>query len=109
MSELCGDLFPDEPAPDGKPITCHLDQNHGGLWHSWWHELHVGNGESFGAGNFAWPTTLGYAAMGDEPLAPSVVRLALPFVGPHGLVTHEVVQHPKMAMLHANKPAKPVR
>jgi hypothetical protein len=104
---LCGELWPDEKF-EAKPITCHLDPDHGGLWHCWWHELHVKPGEDFADGMIAWHTELAKTlAVG---LTPSVVKVAHPLVGPDGfMVTHELVPHPVHVTLHANMPPKPVR
>lgn len=110
MTALCGELWPDGPAPDGHDVTCHLDPDHGGLWHRWDHENHVTPGEPFGDGMIAWHTGLALAMIGDKELTPSVVKLDLPYPGPDGfMVTHEVVPHPTHVMLRNNLPPKPVR
>lgn len=105
----CGELWPDEKAPDGRDVTCHLEQGHGGFWHAWWHEHHVGPGEAFQDGAIHWPTTLGAAVTVGHRLTPTVVKVALPEIGPGGPVTHVLVPHPKHVMLHANRPEKPTR
>ena len=107
---LCGQPWPDEPAPDGRPVTCHLDKGHGGLWHYWWHELHVAPGEPFGDGSIGWHTDLGLALIGDKELTPSLVKLEVPYPGPDGfMVTHAVVPHPVHVTLRENLPDKPAR
>lgn len=104
---VCGALWPDEPAPDGRPITCHLDKGHGGFYHRWDDENHVQPGEDFGDGHVEWPTTLGQIAMAGKVMTPIVVeRLSVINERP---ITHVVEFHPTHVMLHANVPPKPVR
>lgn len=108
---LCGELWPDAPAPDGTPVTCHLDAGHGGLWHRWDHENHVAPGEDFGDGMIAWHTELALILTAGKELTPTVVKVdeRKRLVGPIGFVTHDVEPHPMHVTLRNNLPEKPAR
>lgn len=108
---MCGALWPDARAPDGRPVTCHLDAGHGGFHHRWDHENHVKPGEPFGDGCYTWHTELALTLTAGKYLKPSTVRVPVwrQLEGPTGPITHEVVRHPIQATLHTNLPAKPVR
>lgn len=96
---ICGELWPDAPAPDGRPVTCHLPDGHGGLWHRWDHENHVKPGEDFADGMIAWHTEVAKKlAVGIGPTVRETGASDL---------THEVVHHPTHVMLHNNLPDKP--
>ena len=107
MTELCGAVWPDNRF-EGKPVTCHLDKDHGGFWHRWDHENYVKPGKDFGDGMIAWHTEL--ARNLSVGLTPSVVELTEPYYAPNGQrITHEVVPHPRHAMMQNRLPPKPNR
>lgn len=97
---ICGEVWPDEKAPDGRDVTCHLQAGHGGFWHSWWHQIHTGETSD---GAIQWPTALhGAVTANAGPMTPTLRRIDhIPGV------THEVVPHPAHVMLHSHRPAKP--
>lgn len=107
MTQLCGAVWPDHPADDRQPITCHLPvEGHNPYHHRWWYELHDGRE---GAGAIAWHTTLGLTvAERAGALTPTtIVKGHHVDEEGHRHPVHEVVLHPTHAMLQDNLPDKP--
>lgn len=103
---MCGAPHPDMRNFNGRPVTCHLVKDHGGLWHRWDHEFHVKPGQEFGHGMIAWHTEFGKKL--SAGIRPMLVQLEQPYRASNGrLITHDVVPHPTTVMMRNNLPDKP--
>ena len=105
----CGQLWPDAPADDGQPVTCHLEvEGHNPYHHAWWAELHGLEGDARITWHTAFALTLTDAVAG--PLTPTS-RVKGHVVDEDGQahLLHEVIPHPTHVLLHDNMPDKPVR
>ena len=102
---VCGALWPDGTAPDGRPITCQLErEGHNPYHHAWWHELHVKPGKPFGDARFTWHTTLGLAVAANAgPMNPTT---RIYDVDEEGQPLYESVPHPTHVMLAEARPTR---
>lgn len=109
---VCGQLWPDHLWDDGRPVTCHLQvEDHNPIWHCWWHELHVEDGQEFGDGRIAWHTAFALTITDNAgPLTPTKrIKAWHTDEEGHKHPLHEVVAHPMNRTLRRNLPPKPAK
>ena len=95
----CDALWPDHLTPDGEPVTCHLEDGHGGLWHRWFH----GTWQREGDAAIAWHTAAG------KVLSAGWTPTFTYRVDEHGHLDGDATRHPAEAGFRLNLPPKPTR